>query len=389
MKKTIISMVFALMLILALLPNNSAKFVCYAEDENSLVLAENAKAAYLMDKETGTVLFSKNENEGLPIASMTKMMSLKIVFDAIDNGVLKIDDKICISENAAKTEGSQAFLDAGASYKVEDLIKTVIISSANDSMVALSEKVAGSERLFADLMNKKAKELKLTNSYFKNSTGLPQDGHYSSAKDCAIVYKSILDNSVYKKYAHIWLDKLVHPSGRETELTNTNRLVKTYQGCLSGKTGYTSEAGYCLTTSATRNGTTLIAVVIGEKDSKVRFSEVKEMLDYGFANFVSRPLFKASENIAQVAVKGGKKANICCELKEDYYVFSKINEKLDYSINYILNEIKAPIKVGDKVGTAVITNKEGVVVCEIDLVATEDAPKQTIKDAIKKIIVVW
>ncbi|MBQ7579492.1 MAG: D-alanyl-D-alanine carboxypeptidase, partial [Clostridia bacterium] len=269
---------------------------------------------------------AKNEKEKLPIASMTKMMSLSVIFDAIKEGKLSLEEKITISENAAETEGSQAFLDAGASYSVCDLIKSFIIASANDSTVALSERVAGSERLFANLMNEKAKQLNLTSSYFKNSTGLPEDGHYSSAKDCAEIYKTILNNEVYKKYANIWMDKIVHPSGRETELVNTNRLVKTYAGCSSGKTGYTSEAKYCLTTSATRNGTTLIAVVIGEKDSKTRFNEVREMLDFGFSNYESKLFLNSSEIKKEISVSGAKKSSIIAKLEKDYYVFSKINE---------------------------------------------------------------
>ena len=390
MKRIFYFALFCLMFGFAFLPTNSAKFVCYAENEQeSLLLAENAKSAYLIEKETNTVLFSKNENENLPIASMTKMMSLSVIFDAINDGKLKLEDKVTVSENAAKTEGSQAFLDAGASYSVSDLIKTIVISSANDSTVALSEKVAGNEKIFATLMNKKAKELNLNNSSFKNSTGLPEDGHYSSAKDCAIIYKSIIDNPIYLKFANIWMDKLVHPSGRETELVNTNRLVKTYQGCTSGKTGYTSEAGYCLTTSATRAGTTLIGVVIGEKDSKVRFSEVKEMLDYGFANFKTNLFLNSKENKQMVKVNGGKKENLEACLKEDYYVFSKINQMPELNVNYVINNVSAPVKVGDKVGTAIITNKDGVVLKEIDIVSREEVKKQTLLDVISKISNKW
>ena len=371
--------------------NFNVKNAVFADNKESqnLALAENSKAAYLVDLFSGEVVFSKNENEKLPIASMTKMMSLSVIFDAIEEGKLNLEDKITISENAAKTEGSQAFLDAGASYKTSDLIKTIVISSANDSTVALSEKVAGNEKIFANLMNNKAQELGLKNTYFKNSTGLPEDGHYSSAKDCAIIYKSIVNNETYKKYANIWMDKLVHPSGRETELVNTNRLVKTYQGCGAGKTGYTSEAGYCLTTSATRNGTTLIAVVIGEKDSKTRFKEVQEMLDYGFSNFSSRPFLLASESKQLIKVNGARKERIEAMPEEDYYVFSKINEKPKLSTNYVYDEISAPIEKGNKVGTLVITNKDGVVVKKINIIATEDAPKQTIVDVIKKISNNW
>ena len=384
----------------AFLGVNNTKFVkiskfndknaVFAETETvNLSLAENAKSAYLIDYETESVIFSKNENEELPIASMTKMMSLSVVFDAIEEGKLKLEDKITISENAANIEGSQAFLDAGASYLVSDLIKTIIISSANDSTVALAERVAGNEKNFAILMNNKAKELGLTHTNFKNSTGLPEDGHYSSAKDCALIYKNIASNEIYKNYAHIWMDKLVHPSGRETELVNTNRLVKTYQGCASGKTGYTSEAGYCLTTSATRNGTTLIAVVIGEKDSKTRFKEVSEMLDYGFANFSSRAFFMAKDNKQIIKVDGAKKEVIEAAPTEDYFVFSRINEKIELDVNFIFEENKAPIKIGQKVGYAVITNKDGVVIKEIEIIATENAEKQNLFDALKKVLNKW
>ena len=352
-------------------------------------LAPSAKAALLMCADTGTVIFENNADERLPIASMTKMMTLLLVFEAIDAGKISVDSKVTISPNAAAAEGSQAFLDAGQAYSVEDLIKTVVIASANDSAVALAEALCGTEKHFALEMNKKAQELGLKNTHFSNATGLPAAEHYSTARDCAKIYSKITNNALYSKYSRVWMDELVHPSGRKTELVNTNRLVKTYSGCSSGKTGYTSEAKYCLTCSATRAGTNLIASVLGEPDSKTRFSEVAEMFNFGFANFESKPILNAEHLATAVLVKGGKTGEIIATPEKDYYDFVKKGEATTLTYEICPFELRAPVKKGDKVGEILIVDKSGAVKEKIALIATTGDEKLTLKDTFSKIVEAW
>lgn len=352
-------------------------------------LAPSAKAALLMCADTGTVIYENNADERLPIASMTKMMTLMLVFDAIDAGKISADTKVTISPNAAAAEGSQAFLDAGQAYSVEDLIKTVVIASANDSAVALAEALSGTEKHFALEMNKKAGELGLKNTHFSNATGLPAAEHYSTARDCAKIYSKIRDNALYGKYSRVWMDELVHPSGRKTELVNTNRLVKTYGGCSSGKTGYTSEAKYCLTCSATRAGTNLIASVLGEPDSKTRFSEVAQMFNFGFANFESKPILDADNLATVIEVKGGKTGEIIAKPEKDYFDFVKKGESTTLRYEICPLELRAPVRLGDKVGEILIVDTSGAVKEKIALIAATGDEKLTLKDTFSKIVRAW
>lgn len=388
--------VFAIMLSTLLsFPSNNSKFVSFADDydlikeEGVASLAKESKAALLMDANTNTIIFEKNMNDKLPIASMTKMMSLSVIFDAINSGKIDENSMVSVSENAASVEGSSAFLDANVSYKVSDLLKSIIIASANDSTVALAETVAGTEEHFVDLMNKKAKELKLENTHFSNATGLPTAEHYSSAYDCAMIYKTIMNNPYYTKYSNIWMDELTHPSARKTELVNTNRLVKTYKGCDSGKTGYTSEAKYCLTCSAKKGDMSLIAVVIGEPESKTRFKEVTDMFNYGFANFENKLVAKADDFVTEIKTRGGSKGFIKAMPEKDYYDFIKKGEKSQLGIGLVFEKVDAPVKVGDVVGQLVIYDTNQMVISQIPLIAVEADGKQTFKDCIIKIAQNW
>jgi len=238
MKKSILYLLLtvfaAVMFINSGLPN-----MAFALNKNNNLseISISAKSAYLIDFASGEVIYEKNSNERLPIASMTKLATLSVVFDAINKSALKLEDDVIVSKNAASIKGSTAFLDAGSRYKVSDLIKTVIIASANDSAVALAEHISGSEEQFVRRMNKMFSEFGLKDTNFENSTGLPSENHYSSAQDMAVIYKTICDNEIYKMYSKIWMDELNHPSGRKTELVNTNRLIKTYDGIEGGKTG--------------------------------------------------------------------------------------------------------------------------------------------------------
>lgn len=349
----------------------------------------NAKSAYLIDAATGTEIYSKNADQSLPIASMTKLATLSVIFSEINNGRLNLEDKVSVSQTAADTEGSSAFLDAGSTYKVADLIKTIVMVSANDSCVAMAEHISGSEQGFAVKMNKLAEDLKLTNTNFKNSTGLPVAGHYSSAKDIAKIYQTVCDNPVYIKYSKIWMEDFIHPSGRKTGLVNTNRLIKTYEGCDSGKTGHTDEAKYCLTASATRGGTRLISVIIGAETSKDRFDQTKAMFNYGFANYQSKPIINAGSAIADISVKGAKHKSITAYAKDDYIAFIKKGEDKTFSTHVVSNTLNAPIHKGDKIGTVLVLDENNIVIEEIDLISKTDVPKITIGQILDNIYNAW
>lgn len=348
----------------------------------------SAKSALLLDYDSGKILFSKNENERLPIASMTKLASLSLIFDALDKGAIKENDGVVVSETAAAVTGSSAFLDAGSTYRITDLIKTIIVASANDSTVALAEHIAGSEDLFVARMNKLASSLELKNTNFENATGLPHNNHYSSAADIAKIYRTVCNNSLYKKYAKIWMDDFIHPSGRKTGLVNTNRLIKTYDGIEGGKTGYTDSAKFCLTASANRGSTRLIAVVIGAENSKIRFAEASSLFNFGFANFESKLVVNSE---IPVTITGVNRSNDKVEIypSKDIVMFNQKMEDNTYTTDIKLDEIKAPLKAGDKVGKLFVFDKNNMVVEEIDLIVKNDVSALKFKDTLRSVITAW
>ncbi len=384
--KKICLYLLATLLIMVLVPsfgtiNNTA----HAKDYENQDLSITSKAGLLYDAKSGTVVYSKNSDARLPIASMTKLASLMLIFEAIDEGRLSEDTMIKISKRAAETEGSSAFLDEKSEYKASDLIMTVIVCSANDSTVALAEAVAGSEDEFVSRLNTKVKEMELENTHFANSTGLPAIDHYSSAYDISKIYATICDNKIYKKYSKIWMTKLIHPSKRETDIVNTNRLIKTYEGCDSGKTGFTNDAGYCLSASATRGGMRLIGVVIGAQDSKTRFNEMANMFNYGFKNYENKVVLSNQQPLYEVEVSNSTVQTVSIYPEKDYIRFTKKGEEFKYSLDYKLNKIKAPLKGGDSVGTLYVLDQNNIVVMEMNLVVKEDVEEIKIKDILHKI----
>lgn len=350
----------------------------------------NYKSAYLIDANTGTVIFKKNENERLPIASMCKIMTLLLCFDAIENNELSLSEEIVVSANASKMGGSQIFLEENGRYIVEDLIKGIVVASANDACVAMAERLTGSEDNFVEKMNLKCKELEMNNTKFVNCTGLPKIGQYSTAKDVSIMFSHLIKHKDYFLYSKIWLDEILHPKGRVTEITNTNKLVKFYNGCDCGKTGYTSEAGFCLAASAMRNDMRLIAVIINANDSKTRFREVSSMFNYGFANYVNKLVVDNQTPLdILVNVSGGKKDKLNVVAKNSLYLFSKKNEKRIVEIEFSSNKkIFAPINKGDVVGKLSVYEK-GVEIASIDVLANEDILEKTFFDNIVDISKNW
>ena len=347
-----------------------------------------AKSALLVDYETGTILYEKNSNERLPIASMTKIASLAVVFDYMNKGIIKENDFVSVSESAASVGGSSAFLDAGSKYKVGDLIKSVIIASANDSTVALAEFVAGSEDIFVSKMNKLASNYDLKDTHFVNSTGLPVEGHYSSANDLVKIYKLICENPIYKKYSKIWMTDFIHPTGRKTGLVNTNRLVKTFDGIDGGKTGYTDKAKFCLIASATRGNTRLMGVVIGAENSKTRFSEMSKLFNFGFANFESKQIIDINVPVSIHKFKNAKNM-VTVYPERNLIKFLPKTEEFIYSTDYEIFELKAPVKKGDEVGKIFVFDENNMVIDEIPLVAGNDSLEVGFYESFDKILQNW
>lgn len=347
-------------------------------------LSVSAKEAVLMS-EYGQVFFEQNATEKRPIASMTKIMTLLCTYDAIDDGKVSLEDDVVASQRAASMGGSQVFLDANSTYKLEQLIKSIVVCSANDSCVAVAEHVSGSVENFVTAMNDKAKKLGLVATHFENCTGLPAVSQYSCAKDVGVMLSELIKHPHYFTCAHIWMEDFVHPSGRVTGMTNTNKLIRFYDGCDGGKTGYTAEAQHCLAATAKRGETRIIAVVVGATDSKTRFKEVSDMFNYAFANYESKVYLDGSSKLNEVAVQGGKQENVSVKADGKIVAFGK-KGNVECELEIQLPEtVKAPIAAGDKLGTAQL-KKEGKVISEVSLVAQTDVQAKSYWDIVKDLI---
>lgn len=359
-------------------------------ENNKIALFSNAKAAYVMENTSETAVFEKEALKHLPIASMCKIMTLILAFDAIEQGIMTMDEEITVSENAAAMGGSQVFLEANAKYPVRELIKSIVVCSANDSCVAVAEKVSGSDQLFVEKMNEKARTLGCENTLFANCTGLPKEPQYSCAKDVAIMLKELLKHEEYYQFGKIWTDTFQHPEGRTTEISNTNRLVRFYEGCDGGKTGFTNEAGFCLAATAKRGNMRVISVAIGEKDSKTRFKEISESFDYTFANYQMATVVDSKKELESgVSVSGGKVKSVSVKPSRDGYLFLKRGEKGDHRVEITIPErLKAPVKEGERVGYATIFNN-GIEYDKIPLIATADITKAGYLDALREIANRW
>ena len=350
----------------------------------------SSKSAILLDAESGTVIFSQNELEQRPIASMCKIMTLLLCFENIDNGNLSMTDKITVSDTAAGMGGSQVFLEANAEYSVEDLIKSITVASANDACVAMAETICGSEESFVVKMNDRAKELGMNNTVFTNCTGLPKVGQYSCAKDVAKMFSELIKHKDYFKFSGIWMDEINHPNDRVTEISNTNKLIRFYEGCDGGKTGYTREAGHCLCASAKRNDLRLICVVISSPDSKTRFKEVSSMFNFGFANFTNKVIVEAKSPLDfQVEIKGGKKDLCSVAPERSVYLFSKKGQKIALETEFSPCEnVKAPIKAGDVMGKLTIYDNGKEIDC-VNVISCEDIDNKTYFDSVVDITHNW
>ena len=364
-------------------------FTGFTPAENNQINISEDKASIIIDTNTGEVVYEKESEKKLQVASIVKLMTTLISIEEIEKGNLNLDDTIVASENAAGMGGSQVFIDAFSSYSVKDMLKSVIIASANDASVALAEHIAGSEENFVNLMNKRASELGLNNTLYANSTGLPMPEEYSCAKDVAMLLKEVVKHQIYHDFCNIWMDELVHPSGRKTELVNTNKLVRYYKGCNGGKTGFTDEAGYCLSASAEKGNLKFIAVSLGAKDAKTRFSNVTKLLEYAFNNFETQLITNSQIPVKNQNIKMAKQEKVDIFFEKDYYMLSKKGEKSDYDIVLDIDKnIKAPLKQNDCVGKATIT-KNGKVIEEINLIVNQNIEKIDYKHALKQVISNW
>ncbi len=335
------------------------------------------KSALLMDGATGTVLYEKNAHEKLAPASVTKVMTMLLIMEAIDSGKIGWDDTVTASETAAAKGGSQIYLKAGETMSVTDMLKSIAVSSANDCACAMAEHIAGSESAFVDKMNQRAKELGMQDTHFVNCTGLDDDpdakDHLTSAYDIAIMSRELLTNHPdIKKFTTIWMDTVRNGS---FGLSNTNKLVRFYQGCTGLKTGFTSGAGFCLSASACREGLELIAVVLGAETSQDRFNACKQMLDYGFANFALVEPEISGEN--RVAVKlGTADAVLAVPGELPKFLIDKA-QRGDVTTEITLEQgVTAPISQGQKLGTMTIKAGDQVL-AQVPMVAEEAVPKLT------------
>lgn len=361
--------------------------------EETTMLALESKSAILMDAATGTVLYEKNSHEAMPPASVTKIMTLLLIYEAEEAGQFQWEDTVQVSEHAASMGGSQVFLEAGEVQTAADMTKCIAIASANDAAVAMAEFVAGSEEAFVERMNKKAEELGMADTHFENACGLDMDGHETSANDIALMSRELMTRfPEIQEYTTTWQDTIVHKTRKgesEFGLTNTNKLIKWYEGATGLKTGSTGKALYCLSGTAERDGLHLIAVVMAAPDYKVRFQETMKLLDYGFANYSAEKGLPAGEEIERIPVTKGMKDTVSAVVKEEISVLLKKDAGKDWEIQAeLLPSIDAPVAAGEKLGELVYL-MNGEEAGRTDLIAAETVEKANISTMLERMLKNW
>lgn len=346
-------------------------------------LTPNAESGILIEYSTGKILYSKKIDEKLAPASMTKIMTLLLIMEAVEEGKINLDNNIPISTNASSMGGSQVFLDPNTEMKAEELIKSIAIASANDSAVAMAEAISGTTANFVSRMNSRAKELGCKNTNFKNVHGLDEEGHYSTAYDMSLIARELLKHEQILKYTSTYEAYLNKPNGTSTWMVNTNKLIKYYTGLDGLKTGFTKTAGYCLTSTAKRNDMRLISVVMKEPSSQVRNSETISLLNYGFSNYKIKTILKKDQNLGTIEVQNGKKELADITILEDATNLESINDNKEYSFNIVTDKVKSPLKKGDKVGTLELT-EQGTIIKRLNITVKENIPKANIWDLYKR-----
>lgn len=352
--------------------------VVFAESNTDLGL--NAKSAILMEESTGNILYESNPDERLPIASVTKVMTMLLIMEAVDSGKISLDDMVTVSGNAMSYGGSTMFLETGEQLTVNDMLKGIAVASANDGCVAMAEHLAGSESAFVDMMNEKAKKLGMENTHFMNTNGLDEDDHYSSARDVAIMSRELMKHETIFNYTSIWMDTL---RGGKFQLANTNKLIRFYDGANGLKTGSTSKALCCLSAAAKRNDMQLIAVVLGAPTSAERFASAKSLLDYGFANYAVNTQITAGDEVQKIAVEKGVDKEVGVVAGDSCSTLVKKGQEDNITKEIKIDEtITAPIEAGQKIGTMTIS-RDGEVIADIDLNALSAVEKKGIGLIIK------
>ncbi len=338
----------------------------------------DAKSTLLMEASTGEVLYEENADEQLPIASVTKIMTMLLIAEAVDNGKITLEDMVPVSENAMSYGGSTMFLETGEQLSVHDMLKGIAVASANDGCVAMAEFLEGSETAFVEKMNEKAKELGMENTCFMNTNGLDEDGHYSSARDVAIMSQALLRHPLIFDYTTIWTDSL---RDGKFKLANTNKLIRFYNGANGLKTGSTSKALCCISAAAKRDDMQLIAVVLGAPTSAKRFSSAKALLDYGFANYKVQNIVTAGAELKRIPVHKGVSTEVSACAAEDYSMLRKKSDNAEITTEVVCDEfLNAPIAAGDRIGSVIIS--DGVNQKEMDLLAAEDVNRKSFADMV-------
>ena len=361
--------------------------------ENLTDLGLTSKSALLMEEDTGTILYEQNSHEALPPASVTKVMTLLLIYEGERDGKFDWTDTVQVSEHAASMGGSQVFLEEGETQTAADMTKSIAIASANDAAVAMAEFLAGSEEAFVQKMNERAKELGMEDTNFVNACGLDTEGHVSSAYDIALMSRELMENfPEIKEYTTTWQDSIVHKTRRGEEafgLTNTNKLIQWYDGATGLKTGSTGNALYCLSGTAERDGMGLIAVVMAAPDYKVRFREVMQLLDYGFANYAIEKGREKGYVMGEVPVEKGMTDTVEAVVAEEISVLVPKGKEAQWETKTeLLPAVSAPVEAGTKVGELVYL-RDGEEVGRVELTAGEDVAKANMDTMLRRMLAGW
>ncbi len=358
--------------------------------ESELPMEADAVSVLLLDARSGTVILEKNADEQRPAASLTKLMTILLTLEALDAGEIALADEVTVSEAAAGMGGSQALLDAGGVYTVEDLLKSLIVASANDSAVALAELLRGSEDAFAGRMNERAAELGLSGTHYINASGLPAEGQHTTARDIAALSLEVLSHPLYFDYSTIWMDEILHKNNRVTDLVNTNRLIRFYEGADGVKTGSTSEAGYCISATAKRGGERFLAVILGSSTSAKRFSLAQELLTYAFDHYETAELLHQGDVVVQgVPVENAVVRQADLAAKADLTTLTRKGEGASLTVEVSAPSVlRAPLSAGEIVGEAVAM-QEGEAVARVPLVLTQDLPGRSYRSSLGEVLRLW
>ena len=353
-------------------------------------IALSCAAAILVEPESGQVLFEQNADVPRPVASVTKVMTILLALEALAQGRVSLEDEFSVSQAAAGMGGSQVLLDVGEVQPFSVLLKSAIVGSANDASVAIAEALYGSESVFVERMNERARELGLTNTHFVNCTGLPAEGQQTTARDVAVMTMAMLSYPAYFDFSTVWLDEVDHGDGRITQLTNTNKLIRLYDGCDGGKTGSTNEAGYCISATAERGGMRLIAVVLGADTGSERFDIASEMLDYGFAHYRLYPVAQEGTKVrGELPVTGGDSAGVPLVLGGALTLLIQKGEEQGIQLVPDLPEsLEAPVAAGQEVGGVEVV-VDGRSVARIPVLAAQEVTAKGLKNALSRVLRAW